>query len=104
MCVFEYFFREKHNSMYGARTNHIAALGYVSCINQIAALKYVSRTNQIVALYYVSRTNHIAVIGYLAPITAFGYCSVSCKLSHRIWGPCTKNDVNQKFWAYFGFI
>ena len=80
MCVFEYFFREKHNSMYDARTNHI------------------------VALCYVSRTNHIAVIGYLAPITAFGYCSVSCKLSHRIWGPCTKNDVNQKFWAYFGFI
>ena len=41
----------------------------------------------------------ITALGYLTPSTAFGYC-FSCKLCHWIRGLCTKNGLNQKFWAH----
>ena len=57
-----------------ARTDQIAAFGYVSRTYQIAEYGQVSPTDQITTLGYVSRTNHITAFGYLAPITAFRVC------------------------------
>ena len=68
-------------------------------MDQIATLGYVSCTNQIATLGYISCTNHITAFGYHAPITAFGYCFL-VNDAMESGGLCTKNDINQKFWAH----
>ena len=108
VCVFEYFFKEKHNSMLACRVVWCSYQSYrrtrvcilhqsdcrikVCISHQSDCCIMLCISHQSYRRNWISCTNHSVWILF------------SCKWSHRIWGPCTKNDVNQKFWAYFGFI
>ena len=51
------------------------------------------------SLGYVSCTNHITAFGYLAPITAFGYCLLVNDVKDQ-WGCAQRMTLTR----YFGLV